>query len=97
MITYLPSSIWKYVIAETAGRPRGQSSSPGAVKNFRFSISSRPDLGPTQFIIQWILGKFYQGVKRTGREADHSPPNIAEVKKPWIHTSTSLMPSRRSA
>jgi hypothetical protein len=23
-----------------------------------------------------------------GREADHSPPTIAEVKKTWIYTST---------
>jgi hypothetical protein len=27
------------------------------------------------------------GVKRPGREADHSPPAIAEVKKMWIYTS----------
>jgi hypothetical protein len=28
------------------------------------------------------------GVKRPGREADHSPPASAEVKKIWIYTST---------
>jgi hypothetical protein len=28
------------------------------------------------------------GVKRQGREADHSPPTSAEVKKMWIYTST---------
>jgi hypothetical protein len=27
------------------------------------------------------------GVKRPGREADHSPPTNAEVKKTWIYTS----------
>jgi hypothetical protein len=27
-------------------------------------------------------------VKRPGREADNSPPAIAEVKKIWIYTST---------
>jgi hypothetical protein len=31
-----------------AGRPRGRSSSPGRVKNFNFSISSKPALGFTQ-------------------------------------------------
>jgi hypothetical protein len=31
-----------------AGRPRGLSSNPGRVKNFLFSTSSRPVLGPTQ-------------------------------------------------
>jgi hypothetical protein len=28
------------------------------------------------------------GVKRPGREADHSPPASAEVNKMWIYTST---------
>jgi hypothetical protein len=28
------------------------------------------------------------GVKRPGREADHSPPTIAEVNKMWIYKST---------
>jgi hypothetical protein len=27
-------------------------------------------------------------VKRPGREADHSPPASAEIKKTWIYTST---------
>jgi hypothetical protein len=27
-------------------------------------------------------------VKRQGREANHSPPTSAEVKKMWIYTST---------
>jgi hypothetical protein len=27
------------------------------------------------------------GVKQPGREADHSPPTSAEVKKTWIYTS----------
>jgi hypothetical protein len=31
-----------------AGRPRGRGSSPGRVKNFHFSMSSRPVLGSTQ-------------------------------------------------
>jgi hypothetical protein len=33
-------------------------------------------------------GSFPRGVKRQGREADHSPPTNAEVKKMWIYTST---------
>jgi hypothetical protein len=54
----------------------GRSSSPGSVKNFLFSLSSRPAVGSTQPPIQWV-----RGVKRPGREADHSPPTSAEVKK----------------
>jgi hypothetical protein len=59
-----------------AGRLRGRSSSPGRVKNFLFSMSSRPALGSTQPRIQWV-----PGVKRSGREAGQSPPASAEVKK----------------
>jgi hypothetical protein len=33
-------------------------------------------------------GSFPRGVKQQGREADHSPPTSAEVKKTWIYTST---------
>jgi hypothetical protein len=59
------------------------SSSPGRVKNFHFPISSRPALRSTQPPIKWV-----PGVKRQGREADHSPPTSVEVKKMWIYTST---------
>jgi hypothetical protein len=34
-----------------------------------------------------FIGSF-PGVKRQGREADHSPPTSAEVKKMWIYTFT---------
>jgi hypothetical protein len=54
-----------------------------------FSILSRPALGSTRPPIKWVPGLF-PGVKRQGREADHSPPTSAEVKKMWIYTSTPL-------
>jgi hypothetical protein len=63
---------------------------PGPVgsKNFQFSMSSRPALGSTLPPIQWVPGALSPGIKRPGREANHSPPAIAEVKKMWIYTST---------
>jgi len=33
---------------------------------------------------------YLPGVKRPGREADHSPPPSAEVKNAWSYTSTPL-------
>jgi hypothetical protein len=63
-----------------AGQPRGRSSSPGRVKNFLFSTLSRLAIGSIQPPIQWVLGAFSLGIKRTGLEADHSPPTSAEVK-----------------
>jgi hypothetical protein len=38
-------------------------------------------LGSTQPPIQWVPGALSLGVKRAGREADHSPPSSAEVKE----------------
>jgi hypothetical protein len=64
-----------------AGRSRGRSSNSGRVKNFLFSASFRPALGSTQPPIQWVPGTLSPGVERPVREADHSLPASAEVKK----------------
>jgi hypothetical protein len=61
---------------------------PVGSRIFFFSTSSRPVLGPTQLPIQLILGALSPWVKRPVREADHSLPTSAEVKKTWICTST---------
>jgi hypothetical protein len=45
-------------------------------------------LFPTSYKIG--TGGSFPGVKRQGREADHSPPTKAEVKKMWIYTSTHI-------
>jgi hypothetical protein len=62
----------------------GGSSSPSMVKNFYFSISSRPAMGSTQPPVKWVPEGSLPGVKRQGREADNSPPTSADVKKMWI-------------
>jgi hypothetical protein len=48
---------------------------------FLFTTTSRTALGPTQPPIQWVTGAPSTGVKRPGRDADHSPPSSAEVKE----------------
>jgi hypothetical protein len=53
-----------------------------------FSTLSGLALGFTQPPIRWVPGALSQGVKRPGREADHSPPASTEVKKMWIYTIT---------
>jgi hypothetical protein len=50
---------------------------------FLFTTASRTALGPTQPHIQGVPGALSLGVKRPGREADHSPPSSAEVKQ-WV-------------
>jgi hypothetical protein len=55
-------------------------------------------LGPTQSPIQWVPGDLNVGVKRQGREADHSPQCSAEVKECvelYIHSPNT--PSWRGA
>jgi hypothetical protein len=81
-------SLFRRMFSNTPSRSRDSvvgiaSSSLGKVKNFLFSTSSRPALGSTQPPVQCV-----PGVKRLGREADHSPPASAEVKNTWIYTST---------
>jgi hypothetical protein len=48
---------------------------------FFFTTVYRRALGPTQPPIQWVPGALSLGVKWPGREADHSPPSMAEVKE----------------
>jgi hypothetical protein len=55
---------------------------------FLFTTMSRMAPGPTQPPIQWVPGALSLGVKRPGREADHSPPSSAKVKNEWSYTST---------
>jgi hypothetical protein len=43
--------------------------SPGSV--ILFSTSSRPALGSTQPLIQWVLGALLPGIRRPGPEAYH--------------------------
>jgi hypothetical protein len=59
------------------GRP-GFDSRHGKI--FLVSTASRPVLGPIHPPAQWVSGTTSPGVKRPGREADHSPPFSAEVK-----------------
>jgi hypothetical protein len=56
------------------------------------TTGSRPALGPTQPPIEWVLGAVSLGVKRQGREADHSPPSSAEVKNvfSYLHSPIRL-------
>jgi hypothetical protein len=50
----------------------------------------RPDKpwGPPSLLFNGHQGYLPSGVKRPGREADHSPPSSAEVKNAWSYTST---------
>jgi hypothetical protein len=36
------------------------------------------------------MGALSLGIKRSGREADHSPATSAEIKKTWFYTATPL-------
>jgi hypothetical protein len=54
---------------------------PEGAGNFFLTTASRTALGPTQPPIQWVPGTLSLGVKRPGREADHSPRSNSEVKE----------------
>jgi hypothetical protein len=54
---------------------------PAGVGNFFSDTMTKPALGPTQPPLQWVPGALSLGVKRPGREADHSLLSSAEVKE----------------
>jgi hypothetical protein len=58
-----------------------RSLDPSSVQNFELSISSRPDLGPTQLPIQSVAEDLSSRVKRHGHEPGQSPPTCAVVKE----------------
>jgi hypothetical protein len=58
-----------------------------------FPTASRPALAVTQLPIQWVPGTVSPGVKRPGRETDHSALSSAKVENggamlPRLHMSS---------
>jgi hypothetical protein len=47
---------------------------------FLYSAVSKPALGPSQPSVWWVPATLSLEIKRSGREADHSPPSSSEVK-----------------
>jgi hypothetical protein len=82
----IAQSVYGWAIGWTIG-VLGFDSRRG-LRIFLFATVSRTALGPTQPHIQWVQGDLSLGVKRQGREADHSPPSSAEVKNAWSYTCT---------
>ena len=54
----------------------------------------RPTHGSEQPLLHWILGAVLTRIKRSVREADHSPSSSAVYKNMWSLTTTPLMSSR---
>jgi len=48
-------------------------------------------MGPTEPRIQYVAAGFASEAKRSGSEADHSPPPIAEVKNGWSCTCAAAL------
>jgi hypothetical protein len=70
----------------------GFDSRPG-LGTFLFTTASKTARGPTQPPVQWVTGAVSLGVRRPGREADHSPPFSAEVEEfveLYLHSPNTL-------
>jgi hypothetical protein len=52
----------------------------------KWKLQTGSGVHPTSYTMG--TGSSFPGVKRPWREADHSPPTSAKVKKMWIYTST---------
>jgi hypothetical protein len=81
-------SLGRYSDRLRAGRPRRPSSRPGRVKNYFFSTSSRPVLGPPSLLYNGYRGLLSPGVKLPDRETGRSPSS-AKVMNTWICTPSS--------
>jgi hypothetical protein len=62
---------------------------PAPVGSRIFTSLYQTGCGSIQPPIHWVPRALSPGAKRQGREADHSPPTSAEVKKTWSYTSIS--------
>jgi hypothetical protein len=56
-------------------------------KDIKWSLQNGSGAHPVSYPMG-TGGALSLGVKRPGREADHSPPSSAEVKNAWNYTST---------
>jgi hypothetical protein len=67
---------------------RGRSSSRGGDQEF--SVLQIVQAGSGVHTTSYPMGNgaLSPGIKRPEREADHSPPTSAEVRKMWIYIST---------
>jgi hypothetical protein len=61
---------------------------PAGAVMLLFATASRPALWSTQPRIQCVPWALFSGVKRMGREADHSPISSDEIKNDWTYIST---------
>jgi hypothetical protein len=86
-------AVWRLATCCTT---KSRSSSTGGGKNFLFTTWCIPVVWSTQSPMQWVRGTAPSGIKRQGREADHSPLASVEVKKRGSIRPLSLTPSWRS-
>jgi hypothetical protein len=83
----MPKIIFPFVVLEELGYLSGialddqEFDSRQGLGIFLFIAASRQGLEPTSPHIQWETGAVSLGVKRPGREADHSRPSSAEFKE----------------
>jgi hypothetical protein len=84
-IVYTFNNMWN--INSTYWLDVSRDSSVGIVTGYGLDEQTGSGVHPNSY--KGGTGGSFPRIKRQGREADHSPPTSAEVKKMWIYTSTS--------
>jgi hypothetical protein len=67
-----------------------QGSFPGRARIFLFRHRVQPGSGAHPASYPAATEGSFPGVKRLGREANHSPPSSTEIKNAWSYTSIPL-------
>ena len=87
-ISRSPNSKVETGIAQSSEMFRNSAPFSGNGKHFSIIHGLQTRLRYKQPLIQWALQALSQGLKQSGREADHSLHSSAEDENIWSYTST---------
>jgi hypothetical protein len=76
----------------TGWKTEGSQFEPRQGNKFALLHVIQTGFGLTQAPIQWVPEALSPELNRQGREADHSPPTSAEIKKTWVYNSIFYTP-----
>jgi hypothetical protein len=84
----IPSLLLSGIEYRPSGAYRNHYTDWATSAHIKYRVSFVNEHAPHSYIERQMFFHHSLGVKRPGREADHSPPSSPEVKNTWSSTST---------